>query len=457
MQRSVAILSGAFLLGALLVVMTAGPAAAVDFSNSAAITVPAGSPTTTSGVAAPYPSTISVTGMSGTITDVNVTLTGITHTWPDDNDILLVAPNGDKVKLMADVGGSTDISNVNLTFDQAAAGLLPDNVLITSGTYRPTQGAATAGGTPQFDGPPPAPAAPYSTTLNTFNGDPPSGTWSLFVFDDGGGDFGSISGGWSLSITSTGPYISSFAPTSGSPGDQVVITGVNFSGTNSVRFGGVEAAAFIENSPTQITATVPQGAITGPIQVTTGIGTATSTSNFTVVLLAPTVTSFSPSSGKVGDAVIVTGTNFTNATGVTFNGVTAAFVVNTSTQISTSVPAGAGTGPIAVTTAGGTGTSATNFVVKHARNVTLNLTNKAKGSVSVLDGFSACASGVPVKLQMKGQGGGFQNVNSGTTKPNGSYNLGSVTAGERYRVIAKAFTTPSGDKCLKDTSPTVKA
>ena len=110
-----------------------------------------------------------------------------------------------------------------------------------------------------------------------------------------------------------------------------------------------------------------------------------------------------------------------------------------------------------VTGPGGTGASASDFVVKHARNVSLNLTNKAKGKVTVLDGFSSCASGVPVKLQMKGQGGGFKNVNSGTTKPNGSYNLGSVTAGERYRVIAKTFTTPSGDKCLKDASPTVRA
>ena len=82
---------------------------------------------------------------------------------------------------------------------------------------------------------------------------------------------------------------------------------------------------------------------------------------------------------------------------------------------------------------------------------------RGAGHTTVLDGFSSCASGVPVKLQMKGQGGGFKNVNSGTTKPNGSYNLGSVTAGERYRVIAKTFTTPSGDKCLKDASPTVRA
>jgi subtilisin-like proprotein convertase family protein len=447
LRRGVAILTGSLLLGALLVAVFASPAGAIQFSNSAPITIPAGAPATTFGPANPYPSTISVTGLSGTITDVNVTLTGVSHTFPADVDILVVAPNGDDVILLTDTGGATDVVGANLTFDQSAASLA--STPLVSGTYRPTNGAA-------FDGTPPAPTPPYSTTLNTFNGDPPSGTWSLFVYDDTATDVGSIASGWSLDITSTGPFITSFAPTSGSPGDQVVITGVNFSGTNSVRFGGVEAAAFVENSPTQITATVPQGAITGPIQVTTGIGTATSATSFTVVLLAPTVTSFSPTSGKVGTAVVLTGTNFTNATGVTFNGVTAAFVVNSSTQISTSVPAGASTGPVAVTTAGGTGTSATDFVVKHAREVSLNF-SKAKGNVTVLDGFSACASGVPVKLQIAGQGGGFKNVNSGTTKPNGSYNLGNVIDGERYRVIAKATTLPSGDKCLKDTSPTVRA
>ena len=77
----------------------------------------------------------------------------------------------------------------------------------------------------------------------------------------------------------------------------------------------------------------------------------------------PTVTSFDPTSGNVGTPVTVTGTGFTGATSVTFNGTAAAFTVTNDTTISTSVPTGATTGPIAVTTPGGTGTSATNFTV----------------------------------------------------------------------------------------------
>jgi hypothetical protein len=78
----------------------------------------------------------------------------------------------------------------------------------------------------------------------------------------------------------------------------------------------------------------------------------------------PTVTSFSPTSGPVGQAVDVQGTNFTGATSVKFNGTAdPSFVVNSSTDISAHVPSGATTGKIAVTTPNGTGTSSTSFTV----------------------------------------------------------------------------------------------
>jgi hypothetical protein len=85
-----------------------------------------------------------------------------------------------------------------------------------------------------------------------------------------------------LVATGTGPCISSFTPTSGNPGTLVTITGGAFTGATAVTFGGVAATTFTVDSPTQITATVPTAAVTGPIAVTTPAGTGTSTSNFTV-------------------------------------------------------------------------------------------------------------------------------------------------------------------------------
>ena len=78
------------------------------------------------------------------------------------------------------------------------------------------------------------------------------------------------------------PVILSFSPTSGPVGTSVVITGNSLTGATSVAFGGVKATSFTVNSYTQITATVPTGAKTGKIGVTTPGGSATSTGTFTV-------------------------------------------------------------------------------------------------------------------------------------------------------------------------------
>jgi hypothetical protein len=81
---------------------------------------------------------------------------------------------------------------------------------------------------------------------------------------------------------------------------------------------------------------------------------------------APTIGSFSPSSGAVGTTVTLTGTGFTGASSVTFSGTASSFAVNSDTQITATVPTGATSGPLAVTTAGGTATSASSFTVTAA-------------------------------------------------------------------------------------------
>jgi uncharacterized repeat protein (TIGR03803 family) len=156
------------------------------------------------------------------------------------------------------------------------------------------------------------------------------------------------------------PQITSFTPTSGIVGKGVVITGVSLSQASKVTIGG-KPAAFTVNADTKITAVVPAGAKTGKIAITTQGGTATSSGTFFVV---PSISSFSPTSGPVGTSVTIRGNSFTGATRVTFGGVPAtSYQVINDTQVDALVPSGAVTGPIAVTTVGGTGSSAMPFTV----------------------------------------------------------------------------------------------
>jgi hypothetical protein len=78
------------------------------------------------------------------------------------------------------------------------------------------------------------------------------------------------------------PVVTSFSPASGPVGTQVAITGNSFTGATKVTFGGGKVALFTVNSYTQITATVPTGAVSGKIQVTTPGGSASSPTAFTV-------------------------------------------------------------------------------------------------------------------------------------------------------------------------------
>ncbi len=81
---------------------------------------------------------------------------------------------------------------------------------------------------------------------------------------------------------SSKPTITSFSPTTGPVGAQVVINGTGLTQTSKVTFGGVAATTFTVNSDTQITATVPTGAVSGKIAITTPGGVARSSGSFTV-------------------------------------------------------------------------------------------------------------------------------------------------------------------------------
>jgi uncharacterized repeat protein (TIGR03803 family) len=146
----------------------------------------------------------------------------------------------------------------------------------------------------------------------------------------------------------------------GKVGAKVEILGQGFTGATAVSFDGV-AAKFVVVSDTYLTATVPTGALTGSITVKTSSATLKSDRVFVV---PPQVKSFSPASGPVGTSVTITGVSLTQTTAVTIGGKAASFTVNSDTQVTAIVPAGAKTGKtITITTAGGKAASTTKFTV----------------------------------------------------------------------------------------------
>jgi len=141
-----------------------------------------------------YPSPIMVTGL-GSITDVNVTLHDVTSTFPDDMDVLLVAPGGQQSTLISDAGGTTDVAGVDITLDDEAAALLSDSDPLATAAYKPANYPLAADPYPA-----PAPASTGGFALSVFDGGSPNGVWALYAVDDSPMDTTSI-GGWSLDIT----------------------------------------------------------------------------------------------------------------------------------------------------------------------------------------------------------------------------------------------------------------
>jgi len=166
-----------------------------------------------------------------------------------------------------------------------------------------------------------------------------------------------------------------FQPKSGPIGTVVTIQGTGFSatpGNNAVTFNGV-AATVTSSTATSLVVPVPASATTGTIGVTTAAGSATSSSAFTVTATsgAPTITSFSPVVGVSGATITINGTNFdpvTTNNKVSFYGLPAprpkALVsAATTTALDTVVPLNARSGPVTLSTAGGTTVSTDDFFV----------------------------------------------------------------------------------------------
>jgi len=157
---------------------------------------------TTGSIPTPYPSNITVSGLSGVIQKVTVSLNNLNVSAASDLYILLVGPGGQNFVIMSDAGGVTPWGTISLTLDDGGA-----NGLSTSGQPIGTVKPADFLGLPADNYLSPAPASPNSpaptgssTFASVFNGTHPNGTWSLYVVD-GGVNPGGTLGSWTITIT----------------------------------------------------------------------------------------------------------------------------------------------------------------------------------------------------------------------------------------------------------------
>jgi CSLREA domain-containing protein len=148
----------------------------------------------------PYPTTITVTGIdANVITKMSVVLNDFTHGYPEDVDVLLVGPGGERAILMSDAGTGNVVTDIDLTFSPAASTPVPQGVTLTTGTFLPANYASDGD---SFPGPAPTTHNLEPADLTVFNGTNPNGGWSLYVYDDyEEDDGGDIGGGWTLLLT----------------------------------------------------------------------------------------------------------------------------------------------------------------------------------------------------------------------------------------------------------------
>ena len=165
-------------------------------------------------------------------------------------------------------------------------------------------------------------------------------------------------------MTVPSPAISKLDPSSGLVGASVTIEGSNFgSSAGTVTFNGTSASTS-SWAADEIDTTVPSGATSGNVVVTTSGGQASSGVSFTVTVPPPAISRLDPVSGPVDTEVRIHGTNFGSQTGsVSFNGETASPSHWGDQLIRVRVPEDATSGNVVVTTSAGRSSSGVTFTV----------------------------------------------------------------------------------------------
>jgi hypothetical protein len=153
-----------------------------------------------------YPITFTVAGV-GNISDLNIQLNfgtrewtsttvggaddfaGREHTFAGDMDMLLVGPTGATVFFMSDAGNANNLNGTYI-FDDEAATVIPSTTTGVSDDTLANGSYKVSAYTPVETFFAPAPAGPFGATMSVFDGLDANGTWSLYILDDAGGDWG---------------------------------------------------------------------------------------------------------------------------------------------------------------------------------------------------------------------------------------------------------------------------
>ncbi|MDQ1416677.1 MAG: large repetitive protein [Acidimicrobiaceae bacterium] len=322
-----------------LVVLTAAPASATTFSNPASIAL--NDPNTQStgfnnAKATPYPSTISVSGLTGTVNHLTVSLNNVTYQYSQDLDVLLVGPGGQKFILVANSGPSgTGHEATNATLVLSDSGTLPAQTTPWAPNATTTFKPVNFGGFNET-WPSPAPGAPYgdpgttgtgATLGSEFDGTNPNGTWSLYVITTAAGDgTGAIAGGWSLDVTTASVAATTTALTSSpnpsfttAPGNSVALTATVHQASDNSNVNEGTVAFTDGGSPI---------AGCGAVSVSAGAATCnlsfTSEGNHLLVATYSGTANFGPSHSATVTQVAnnhttVTGANFCNTGSIALN------------------------------------------------------------------------------------------------------------------------------------------
>jgi uncharacterized repeat protein (TIGR03803 family) len=294
-------------------------------------------------------------------------------------EVFKINPSGTTFTDLYDFTGGSDGAN-------PYAGLL----LASNGNF---YGVAAADGADGFGELYEIGSAGKFSTVAAFNGTGGSAPSTPLIQNTNGTIYGDADQGGE--VTNTGTFVKitgisglkafvSLLPASGKVGTKIGILGQGFQKTTSVSFNGV-AATFKVVSGNFLTATVPSGATSGTVTVTTPSGVLKSNRKFSVTKSAegsdgagegagsnakvkpPQIGTFTPTSGVAGTVVQISGTDLTQTYWLKFNGVPSTGIkVYSNTLVTATVPAGATTGPISITwtsPGGYTASTSTSFTV----------------------------------------------------------------------------------------------